>query len=78
MESSDNIGDSAITVSAMAGLKLLLTIPEVAASLSVSRSFVYTLINSGAITTLKIGKSRRVPVMALQEFITQRANSQGI
>jgi excisionase family DNA binding protein len=60
---------------APAHLKLLLTIPEAAAALGVSRSLLYELVQARAITTLKIGRSRRVPVAALQAFITQRLQS---
>jgi excisionase family DNA binding protein len=52
-------------------LKLLLTIPEAAASLGVSRSRVYELVQVGTISTIKIGRSRRVPVTALEDFISR-------
>ena len=72
MEFSDNTSENLMPASPTAGLKLLLTIPEAAASLNVSRSLVYELVHMGAIATLKIGKSRRVSVAALQEFIAWR------
>ena len=52
-------------------IRLLLTIPEAAASLGVSRSFVYELVQVGTISSIKIGRSRRVPVAALEHFIAQ-------
>jgi excisionase family DNA binding protein len=76
MESSNNPVGSSMPASPTAGLKLLLSIPEAAALLNVGRSLVYELVHMGAITTLKIGKSRRVPVAALREFIAQRVQAQ--
>lgn len=58
-------------------IRPLLTIPEAAASLGVSRSFVYELVQVGTISTIKIGRSRRVPLTALEDFITQQLQRQG-
>ena len=52
--------------------KLLLTIPEVAHRLGLGRSFVYQLVMRGEIPSIKIGRARRVPVTALEQFITQQ------
>jgi excisionase family DNA binding protein len=49
--------------------RLLLTVPEVAAALSLGRNKVYELIYSGALTSVKIGTARRVPALALREFV---------
>lgn len=38
----------------------LLTIPEIAERMRLARSSVYALIGSGELTTVKIGRSRRV------------------
>lgn len=57
-------------------LRLLLTIPEAAASLGVSRSLVYELIHIGTIATIRIGRSRRVPVTALHDFISRQLEQQ--
>ncbi len=53
-------------------IKLLLTIPEAAESLGVCRSIVYDLVLTGQLASIKIGRARRVPVTALQEFVAQR------
>jgi len=50
--------------------RLLLTVPEAAAALAVSRSKLYQLIASGAVDSVRIDGSRRVPVSALQDYIT--------
>jgi excisionase family DNA binding protein len=47
----------------------LLDISEVARLLSVGRTTVYALINARELQTVKIGGSRRVPVISLQQYI---------
>ena len=49
--------------------RLLLTIPEVAYRLGLGRSFVYELVMKGEIKSVKIGRARRVPVSAVEEFV---------
>jgi excisionase family DNA binding protein len=43
-------------------------ISETARFLGVSRSLVYRLINSGALPTVRIGRSRRIPILAVREL----------
>ena len=52
--------------------RLLLTIPEVAIRLGLGRSLTYQLIMKGDIVSIKVGRARRVPVVALQEFVRGR------
>ncbi|GAA2253460.1 hypothetical protein GCM10010232_47780 [Streptomyces amakusaensis] len=47
----------------------LLTVPEVMARLRIGRSTVYDLIRSRRLTSITIGRSRRVPVEAVRNFI---------
>jgi excisionase family DNA binding protein len=56
--------------------KPLLTVPEAAAALGVSRSVFYQLILAGEIQSVKIGRSRRVPRVVLEEFVTQQLANQ--
>jgi len=56
-------------------IKLLLTIDEAAQSLSMSRRFLYTLIMTNQIYTIKLGRSRRVPLKSLQEFVDSLAQA---
>jgi excisionase family DNA binding protein len=49
--------------------KLLLTIDEAASSLSIGRSHVYRFVLTGELRSVKIGRSRRVPRDALDEFV---------
>ena len=58
-----------------AELKLLLTIPEVAYRLGLGRSFVYELVMKGEIRSVKIGRARRVPKVALDDFVASCLNS---
>ena len=48
--------------------KLLLTIPEAADRLGVGRSHLYELLRRGEIVSVRLGRSRRVPVTALEDF----------
>ena len=43
---------------------------DVAKLLNVSRSFAYTLMKSGELPTVRLGRSVRVRLCDLQEFIT--------
>ena len=56
--------------------KRLLTIGETADQLGLGRSATYLLVLGGRIRSLKIGRARRVPVEAIDEFIEreERAN----
>ncbi|MFF0061729.1 helix-turn-helix domain-containing protein [Streptomyces sp. NPDC005279] len=49
----------------------LLTVPEVMARLRLGRSTVYDLIRSRRLTSITIGRARRVPVGAVRDFITR-------
>ncbi|MET7311041.1 helix-turn-helix domain-containing protein [Streptomyces sp. NPDC005571] len=49
----------------------LLTVPEVMARLKLGRSTVYDLIRSRRLTSITIGRSRRVPAVAVRDFITR-------
>jgi excisionase family DNA binding protein len=51
---------------------LLLTVDEAAARLSISRWTVYNLIRSGELASITIGRARRIPLEAVDKYITQR------
>jgi len=51
--------------------RLLLTVPEAAAALAISRSKLYELMTSGAITSVRIDGSRRIPLTALEEYVSR-------
>ena len=50
---------------------LLVRVEEAARMLSLGRSTVYELIASGQLPSITIGKSRRVPVEALKQWIVE-------
>jgi excisionase family DNA binding protein len=47
----------------------LLTVPEAAARLRISKWMLYNLIRSRKLRTVKIGDRRLVPVAALRDFL---------
>lgn len=50
----------------------LLTVPEAMAQLNVSRWTLYNLIRSGELASVTIGRARRIPAAALDDFISDR------
>ena len=51
------------------GPRLLLTVPEAAAALSISRSKLYELLTAGLVRSVRIDGSRRVPLQALEAYV---------
>ena len=49
--------------------KLLLTIEEAAQMLSLGRTYFYDLVMRNQIASVKIGRKRRVPIVALQAYV---------
>lgn len=49
--------------------KLLLTVDEAADRLGIGRSHAYQCVLKGELESVKIGRSRRVPAKALEDFI---------
>lgn len=56
---------------------LLLTPVDAAAALGVSRTTLYELMGSSRLAFIRIGKSRRIPVTALREFIEGSLQREG-
>ena len=52
--------------------RLLLTVDEAAQRLSVGRSYLYDLVMRGTIESIKLGRSRRIPVAALERFVQEK------
>ena len=56
--------------------RVLLTVADAVEATSLSRSTIYEMIKSGELPTVKVGKRRLVPAVALQAWadsLTQRA-----
>ncbi len=51
--------------------RLLMTVPEAAKALAISRSKLYELIASGTIASVRIDGSRRIPLTALEEYVSR-------
>jgi excisionase family DNA binding protein len=49
--------------------KVLLTIEEAAECLSIGRTVAYSLVAKGELESVTIGRSRRVPVQALDAYV---------
>jgi excisionase family DNA binding protein len=49
--------------------RLLLRPEEVAQALGVGRTMVFELIRTGELRSVKIGKSRRIPIAAVREYV---------
>jgi excisionase family DNA binding protein len=49
--------------------RLLLTVPEAAEALAISRSKLYELIAAGLVRSVRIDGSRRVPIEALETYV---------
>ncbi|MBA3688377.1 MAG: helix-turn-helix domain-containing protein [Chloroflexi bacterium] len=52
--------------------RALLRVEEAAEMLGISRARAYELAASGALPSVRIGRSRRVPVRQLEEWIEER------
>jgi excisionase family DNA binding protein len=48
-----------------------MTVPEAAEALAISRSKLYELLASGAIASIRIDRSRRIPLTALEEYVSR-------
>lgn len=51
---------------------LLVTVEEAARRLGIGRTACYMLVLKGELKSVTIGRSRRVPVAALEEYIQRR------
>ena len=51
--------------------RMLLTVMEAANRLGIGRSLMYELLATGRIPSIRIGRLRRIPCEALQEFVSK-------
>lgn len=54
----------------------LLTIKKTAELLMISRDSIYKLIYSGELPTIRVGRSRRIPVRDLRAWLEEKRSSQ--
>ena len=50
----------------------LVTLPDAAKYLAVSRGALYTLLGTGELASIHIGRARRVPMTELRRFVAER------
>lgn len=59
--------------------EILFSVSEAARRLGIGRSLLYRLILERQVLSVKIGRSRRVPLCALEEFVkTKVAEAEGV
>lgn len=56
---------------------LAVTVAEAASLLRLSRSQMYALIQRGEIRSIKIGNSRRIPIVVLEEYVRNQLSAAG-
>jgi len=56
--------------------RLLLTVPEAAEALAISRSKLYELFAAGLVRSVRIDGSRRVPVEELETYVIRLLDQQ--
>jgi excisionase family DNA binding protein len=52
---------------------LLLTVEQAGQVLAIGRTAVYALLGSGVLASVRIGRSRRIPLAALKDYVTRLA-----
>ncbi|MEV5895764.1 helix-turn-helix domain-containing protein [Nonomuraea fuscirosea] len=58
--------------------RLLFTVPEAAEALAISRSKLYQLLATGAVDSIRIDGSRRIPISALTDYITRLTRKEAV
>ena len=57
--------------------KLLLSPDEASAALGVKRAKLFQMLAAGEIASFKVGRLRRIPMSALQNWVTRQIDQQG-
>jgi excisionase family DNA binding protein len=52
-------------------MTMLVTVEEMAAMLSIGRTVAWELVRKRIIKSVKIGRTRRIPLSAIQEYVEQ-------
>jgi excisionase family DNA binding protein len=55
---------------------LLLTVEEAARRLDIGRNLAYRLVAEGKLRSIKVGRLRKVPVIALAQYIDEELTAQ--
>lgn len=70
-------GDEVNSQAKVGIIPVLLTPVEAAAALGVCRTKLYELMGAGDLAYVRIGRSRRVPVVALHQFVVRQMQRHG-
>lgn len=62
---------AAVTPPQQPQIKLLLSVPEAAAALSIGQVTMWKLVGRGLVRSVKVNRARRVPVEALEEYVAR-------
>lgn len=55
----------------MSSAQLLVTVAQASKALNLGRTMTYRLIQTGELKSVLIGRSRRIPVRALEDFVAR-------
>lgn len=56
--------------------KKLVTVAEASVLMGISRSLLYSLVMRGEVPSIKIGRARRIPVTAIDEWIARQVEEE--
>lgn len=56
---------------------VLLTVEDAARAMAVGRTTVYQLVAAGSLRSVKIGRSRRIPLDAIREYVAGISTEHG-
>ena len=71
-DQTDRTGASSGGQDGAVAAQLLLSVEEAARRLGIRRTLMYTLMMSGEIRSIHVGRLRKVPVQALEAFVARR------
>ena len=66
------VPEQVVNVNLVPDERMLLTVVEAARRLGIGRSSMYRLLDAGQIRSIHVGRSHRIPVDALTEFVDER------
>jgi excisionase family DNA binding protein len=58
-------------------MNILVTVEEMATMLAIGRTVAWELVRKQKIRSVKIGRTRRVPLTAIQEYVEQLLDEDG-
>ena len=63
--------EQVVNVNVVPDERMLLTVVEAARRLGIGRSSMYRLLDAGEVRSIHVGRSHRIPVDALSEFVNR-------